>query len=369
MMTAGNKPEALYLHVPFCRHICFYCDFCHVVWQPEKSRRWLEALEKEISSRQISPHLRTIYIGGGTPSCLPYDQLERLLQLLQPYSTYVEEYTIEINPETLDERKAELMASFGINRASIGMQSSDKDLLKMMGRRHDLNMVKTTAGCLRRAGISNISLDLMYSLPGQTMEVLKQSVDDALSMDPDHLSLYSLTVEENTVFGKKGMEHLDDDTEADMYEWITKYLEEKGYHQYEISNFAKAGRESEHNLTYWRYDDFYGVSCGASGKENGCRYDNIRDLNAYLEDPLSREVTVLDEDDRIFETVMMGLRMRRGMDMNRFAERYGRTMHEVFGKDLDRMLVEGLLEEEGNMLRCTDRGFELLNEILIELMR
>lgn len=368
MMIPRNKPAYLYLHVPFCHTICAYCDFCHLTYSHENAEKWLNALQTEIQAKDLNRDLKTIYIGGGTPSCLSSDELERLLKLLDPYAENVQEYTIEINPETLDEKKAQLLAKHHVNRASIGFQSSDPALLKLMGRHHDLNMVAHTMELLQRNGIDNISLDLMYSLPGQSMAMLKKSLQDALSLHPTHLSLYSLTIEENTVFGKKGYQHLDDDTEADMYEWICHTLPAYGFHQYEVSNFACKGYESLHNSAYWNYRDFYGIGMGASGKEGLLRYDNTRSLQTYLSDPLARNEIHLSEKDAMFEMLMMGIRFKKGMDLSLFENTFHHSFQEIYGSKAESLIAKGLVEYRDDHIRCTDRGYEIMNSVLVEFM-
>ncbi len=368
MTHVSNHPQALYIHVPFCRTICAYCDFCHTVYREQSAQDWLSALERELSQRKLPSDYLTAYIGGGTPTALSAEQLERLLTLLDPYVQHVHEYTVEVNPETLDEKKAEILAEHGINRASIGFQTSDPGLLKLMNRHHSYEDIALAIQLLRSKGIMNISLDLMYSLPGQTMAMLRQSVEDALSLNPQHLSLYSLTIEENTVFGRKGYEHLDEDTEADMYEWICSTLEQHGYIHYEISNFCMDGYASRHNQAYWHYEDFTGVSCGASGKEGNIRYDNTRSLKEYCADPLHREELELSDEDLMFEFVMMGLRLKEGFHQSVFQERYAVSYKEVYGEKTEELIHKGLLEECGDMIRCTDRGFEILNSVLVELL-
>ncbi|HCK88983.1 MAG TPA: coproporphyrinogen III oxidase [Erysipelotrichaceae bacterium] len=369
MMTLkSNTPQSMYLHVPFCRTICSYCDFCHTVYRRERAEAWLNALKEDLSSRKIpASSQKTVYIGGGTPTCLDADLLDRLLSMLDFCVGENCEYTAEVNPETLDQEKAQIMAAHGITRASIGFQTDNPRLLKMMNRHHTAETVRESMELLRENGIADISLDLMYSLPEQTMEDLKQAVHTAVSFDPDHLSLYSLTIEKNTVFGKKGFQSLDEDTEADMYEWICDTLPEYGYEQYEISNFAKQGHESRHNLAYWHYDDFYGISCGASGKENGVRYDVVRNLDEYIHDPGRREDIVLDKKDRMFETVMMGLRLKKGVSLKLFEERFGIPLKEAMPVS-SRLSEEGLLEWHDGYLRCTDRGYPVLNSILVEFL-
>ena len=369
MMTSGSKkPYSLYLHVPFCRSICHYCDFCHVVYSPQTADQWLQAVEEEIQLKQIREDLRTIYIGGGTPTALREDQLDRLLSLLDPYRNSCAEYTAEVNPGTLTDEKARILSAHGVNRASIGMQAAQDSLLSLLGRTHTQADTEEAVRILRRNGIRNLSLDLMYSLPQQTMEMFRESMEEALRLCPDHISLYSLTIEENTVFGRKGYQHLDDETEADMYEAAAEYLEANGYHQYEISNFCLPEKESLHNSAYWNYEDFYGISCGASGKENHARYDHTRSLQAYIRNPLECEIIVLSKADEKFETVMMGLRLKKGMDEKRYEACFGETVRDTYGDVIRKLEASGMLQEKDGYLRCTRKGYPLLNEILIEFL-
>lgn len=332
------------------------------------AEQWLSALAKEIQATAVNPYLKTIYIGGGTPTSLSASQLEQLLCLLDPYRSHIQEYTIEINPETLTEEKADLLRAHGINRASIGFQSSSPALLKMMGRNHDLARMERTIQLLREHAIGNISLDLMYSLPHQTMADLQKSVHDALSFDPDHISIYSLTIEENTVFGKKGMQHLDDDTEADMYEWLLQTLPACGYHQYEISNFAKKGRESMHNKAYWNYRDFYGISMGASGKQGWMRYDHTRSFAEYFKNPCAVTKIPLSREDAMFEMVMMGMRLTSGMDLSLFAEEFGTSFLDVYGDKVKPLIEQGLIVIKDDHCMASPRGLEILNTVLVDLL-
>ena len=367
-MIQNSKPEYLYLHVPFCRTICSYCDFCHGVYSEELADKWLQSLSVEIQHTGINPHLKTIYVGGGTPTSLSYAQLERLLSMLDPYASQVEEYTIEVNPETLDDGKADLLKAHGIHRASVGFQSSSPALLEKMGRHHDMADMATAVQRLRHAGITDLSLDLMYSLPSQTMDDLQQSLQDALSLQPEHLSLYSLTIEPNSVFGRKGYEHLSDDMEADMYEWICRTLPSYGFHQYEISNFARGPHESMHNKAYWNYRDFYGISMGASGKQGLLRYDHTCLMNEYLKDPCARKEIPLSRKDAMFEMVMMGLRLKKGMSLSLFAETFGTSFEDVFGRPASQQIAKGLLQYDGDCIKASERGYEILNTILVEFL-
>lgn len=366
-MQRKNKTH-LYVHVPFCRSICYYCDFCHLVYTQKLADSWLDALEKELESRTIEKPVDTVYIGGGTPSCLSMDQLEKLLFLLSPYAHNAEEYTMEMNPETVREENCALLKKYGVNRVSMGVQTSSEKLLKSIGRTHSFLQVKEAMHCLKKAGITNVSLDVLYSLPQQTMQDLQDTVQDVLSLSPTHISLYSLTVEENTVFGKKNLEPLDEDTEADMYDWICSELPKHGYRQYEISNFCREGYASRHNLGYWHYDDFYGVSCGASGKEHHARYDNTKVLSTYLKDPVRKEWITLSREDEEFEMVMMSLRLVEGLDTSLFEERFGVKYEQRYGEKTEKLIQQGWMERAGKYVRCSKKGLPLLNSVLVELM-
>lgn len=363
-----STTKALYLHVPFCKTICHYCDFTHVVYQTKLVEDWLNAVAIELASKPISS-LKTIYIGGGTPSVLTPNQLERLLQLLSKYSKNVEEYTIEINPETFDLTKAELLVKYGVNRASVGLQTSNDQLLKMMNRNHCFQDVIDTVTTLQRVGIDNISLDIMYSLPNQTIQDLKQSIDDALSLNIKHISIYSLTIEPNTVFFKRKIEHLDDEVEADMYDFICSYLPQHHFQQYEISNFCLDGYASKHNQVYWRYDDYFGISSGASGKENGVRYDKPKNVIRYIQDPLFKTVIEESEEEQMFEWLMMGLRLKQGVDIHDFETKFNQPLFSVYQETLNHHIQQGLLQLQGSILSCSEKGYPLLNEILLDYLK
>lgn len=368
MMNKNDKPEYLYIHVPFCAHICYYCDFVHQVYQKNIADAWIAAFKKELNWVNPQEDLTTIYIGGGTPTALSAKELDQLLSMLDVYSKSAVEYTIEVNPETMDEEKADLLKLHGVNRVSMGFQTSDATLLKSMNRHHDFAMCRKAVGLLRTRGITNISLDLMYSLPHQSMAMLEQSIQDALSLEPMHLSLYSLTIEENTVFSRKGMQSLDEDTEADMYEYICHTLPQYGFQQYEISNFAKPGFASVHNQAYWNYEDFIGLGAGASGKEGLIRYDHTRSVRAYIDDPLVRKNIVNRKQDAMFEMVMMGMRLKRGMDKHLFEERFGVSFSSVYGETEEKLIQKGLIQKDEKYLRAGSRGYEILNDVLIEFL-
>ena len=357
-----TKIKHLYIHVPFCKAICYYCDFARRIYDEKLADKWLERLEKEISD-SCHEQYETIYIGGGTPSCLSLEQSEKLLNLIYPYASEVKEYTIEANPESLDSDKILLYKQYGINRISLGVQSCNDELLKSLNRKHDFKTVEDKISLLRNHGLDNISVDLMYSLPGQNMDILKDTLYRLINLDLPHLSLYSLTIEDNSVFGKKGIKALDEDTEADMYELIDEILRAHDYIHYEVSNYAKAGYPSKHNLGYWNYDDYLGLSAGASGKISNNRYTNTRDLQRYIKsDDIREEDLYLSRKDQMFENVMMSLRTIYGLDLYDFEKRYGISIQEAY----PRALKNRNLMIRNDRLICTN--LEILNSVLLDFM-
>ena len=354
----------LYIHVPFCKTICSYCDFCHVVYKEELVSKWLNRLEKEFDECGDEAY-ETIYIGGGTPTSLKDDELKKLFELVKKHSNEVKEYTIEVNPESLTINQIKLFKEYGINRISMGLQSSDDRLLKLMNRHHTFDNVKNKVRLLKENGLNNISLDIIYSLPSQTMEDLKKTVEDVLSLNVPHLSLYSLIIEDNTVFGKKGYKTLDEETEADMFEYIIDTLTNNGYEYYEIANFAKKGYESKHNLGYWHYDDFRGLSCGSSSKISNVRYDKTRDIKKYIEsDNIIVEKYELSKEDQMFENLMMSFRTSEGLDLKEFKERYNTDALDFFKESIEKN--KDNLTIIDNHLIVKNRA--ILNTILVDFL-
>ncbi len=352
----------LYVHVPFCKAICYYCDFCHRIYDEKLADKWLGRLNREVEEN-CQDQYETIYIGGGTPTSLSDEQLNRLLDMLDPFTANIIEYTIEVNPESLDQNKIDIMKKHGINRVSMGLQTADDDLLKTIGRRHSFSDVKDRIALLKDNDISNISIDLMYSLPGQTMETLMYTLDKTLELNVPHISLYSLTIEENSVFGKKGIRNLDEDTEADMYELIEKTLCEKGYIHYEVSNYCLEGYESRHNLGYWNYDDFLGISLGAAGKIGNNRYTNTRSFDKYFnETEIRDEDLYLNREEMMFEHIMMSLRTIYGLDIEVFNRKYSCDLLKEYPKGINNPNIR----IENGRLICTDLA--ILNRVLLDFM-
>ena len=372
-------PRALYIHIPFCASKCPYCDFNSYVAEGQPVDRYLDALEREmeLTARQFPPApLRSVFVGGGTPTVLSPKQLTRLLEAVRRHFPLEPdaEITVEANPGSADPAKLEALRAGGANRISFGAQSFDDGLLAAIGRDHTARDIAISVREARRAGFGNISIDLMFGLPGQTLAQLADSVEKALELDLPHYSLYSLKIEENTPFYhlyRRGELRLpDEDAEADMYEHLRRRLAEAGYVHYEISNFARPGFESRHNLTYWRNEPYYGVGAGAHGYVKGWRHVNVRGVEAYIE-AASRGLPRLSQfrvgaREAMEDFMMVGLRMPAGVRSADFAAQFGGLRPEdVFGDTLADLVGRGLLEPvgAGEGYRLTERGLMLGNVV------
>ncbi len=359
--------KAMYVHVPFCDHICAYCDFTRCGYYKPLVDQWLHAMIKELHDKALSP-CKSVYIGGGTPSTLNEEQLESLLTALLPYTKHAVEYTMEVNAESLSEAKIALLVQYGVNRISMGAQSFQPHHLKKIERVADYAMIKQRIAQLRFYDITNISLDFMYGLPDQTMSEWVEDLHRAVALPITHLSLYALTIEEHSRFGRAQIQPCDADLEADFYETAIKLLEENGFEHYEISNFARDQRFSEHNLAYWHYDDFYGIGCGASGKENHIRYDNTRNLHTYIQNGPCPDKTLLSAKDEMFEMMMMGLRIKKGVSDVMFHQRFACSYHDVFDTAIQKHCASGNLLESNHRLYASKQGMMLLHEILVDFL-
>lgn len=360
--------KACYVHVPFCQNICAYCDFFRCRYHKGLVDRWLFRISEEIQEKLTHP-LETLYIGGGTPSSLNLSQLEILLKALYPYAKNCKEYTIEANVESIDFDKLVLCKKYGVNRVSLGVQTLQPTLLKEIHRQHQKKDIEQCIFNIHKAGIHNISIDLIYGLPNQTLRMWKEDLQEIVNrFDIQHISLYGLTIEPNSEFGRKGILNIDEEIEADMYDYAIEFLEEHGFYQYEISNFSKKGYSSQHNQMYWEYNDFYGVGCGASGKEHHARYDNIKNLDVYLHKGPSPEYVELNKDEEMFEMIMMSLRMKKGMQRKTFRERFNVDVYDQYKEIIDRLIDEEMLNLDSERMYTTNKGFHLLNDVLVRFL-
>ena len=359
----------LYIHIPFCLQICPYCSFYKDIAGPGKADPLVDAVVREagLFGRNCAP--RTVFIGGGTPTALSVSQLERLLAGLREHLDFsgVEEFTMEMNPATVTARKAELLRGHGVNRVSMGVQSWDPDLLKVLGRVHDAEQVRNSFAILRKAGFDNLNLDLIYGVPGQTLTQWEDSLHKTTGLQPDHISAYCLTYEEDTeYFDRLQRGEFRENTEQDaaFFERGVELLSAAGYEQYEISNYAKPGRECGHNLAYWEGADYLGLGPSAWSTVGERRWQNVPDTAAYVRAVQAgvrpiRDEEALPPETREAEKIAFGLRMNAGIDPARLSAR----RDFVAG-----LREEGLLEDHGPRVRLTERGRLLADEIAAELM-
>ena len=363
-----KKPTSAYVHIPFCTQICYYCDFSKVFIKNQPVDSYLEHLLEEYRSYDIQ-QLRTLYIGGGTPTALSAQQLEFLLDGLTKnldLST-LEELTIEANPGDLDSDKIAVLKNSSVNRVSLGVQTFDDKMLKKIGRSHLEKDIYENIDRLKLAGFENISIDLIYALPGQTMEQVKDNVAKAIALDIPHMSLYSLILENHTVFmnrmrrGKLPLPK--EELEAEMFEYIIAELENAGFEHYEISNFSKPGFESRHNLMYWANAEYFGIGAGASGYVNGVRYKNHGPIRHYMKAVEAGNARIneehLSQREQMEEEMFLGLRKKSGVSIRRFEEKFATSFEELYGQVVRDLCHQGLLQVEGQQIRMTKKGLFL----------
>lgn len=369
---------AVYVHIPFCTNKCYYCDFNSYVHHGQPVDDYLDALEQEMAMTVADDPpgpIRSVFIGGGTPTVLSPEQLTRLLVAICTHFPDWEkdcEVTVEANPGTVDAAKLAALKEGGVNRLSIGAQSFDADVLKRLGRIHRPEDTVASVAAARRAGFDNISIDLMFGLPGQTLTSFRETLQTALALELPHYSVYSLILEENTPFFtwyQQGRLPLpDEDDELAMYELAIEEMEKAGYEHYEISNFSRPGMRSRHNLTYWLHEEYYGIGAGAHGYVRQMRHENVGGIQDYIRlvrqgrrpvaacHPVSRR-------EAMENFMMLGLRLIRGVEWERFHRQFGISIHEAFPGVVQELKAKGLIQTDGQGLRLTRRGLMLGNDV------
>lgn len=366
--------RGLYIHIPFCLKKCKYCDFTSYVGCEKHFADYIKCLKNEMLEYR-GEKIDTIFVGGGTPSILSAHLLEDMIKEI--YNTFDvtpdAEFTIESNPKTLTDEKLKVLHSLGVNRISIGVQSFVDSELKKIGRIHTAKDAEEAIILAKKAGFSNINLDLMFSIPGQTKESFKESIDRAISLNPEHISAYSLILEEGTpLFSEveNGEVFLpSDETDRENYSYLCDRLGEAGYIQYEISNFSKKGHECRHNLKYWDCNEYIGIGVSAHSYYNGKRFFNQDSLDDYLKGEYRMESgEILTIDDKISEYVIMGFRKTKGISKTDFFKKFGVDFYERFKEPLDKFLNLNLIEEKGEFFCLTFEGINLSNSVLCEFL-
>lgn len=375
---AFMESPGVYLHIPFCRSRCSYCDFATDIYEGGLAEAYMDALVAEIGAfDRVPPRARvdTVYFGGGTPSLLTPAQLEKILSAVRDrFAVTAEaEVTMEMNPGTLTPVIVSAFRAAGINRASFGAQTFDDDELRRLGRRHSADDVRRTIELLRNAGFGNVSFDLIAGLPAQTLEAWERNLAEALALHPEHLSLYLLEVHEGTPLAdqiRKGHQpRPDDDLAGEMYEVMVDRTAAAGYEHYEISNFARPGYASRHNSKYWTGAPVYGFGCSAHSFDGErTRWSNERDTARYVRSISETgravvETVALDEREARAESIFLGLRLLQGLDLRQHRDRFGVDLRDEFGDDLARLSDAGLIELDNDLLRLTRHGAVLSNEV------
>ena len=394
----NRKSLGIYIHIPFCVQKCLYCDFVSGPATIEIKRDYVNRLLKEIEVRaeQLCPFSQeedniqgsggaedyvvdSVFIGGGTPSVLDGEWIKRILCKLKESFLFDKdcECSMEVNPGTVDYEKLISYREAGINRLSIGLQSCNDNELKALGRIHDYAVFEETYRLARKAGFTNINIDLMSAIPEQTEESFSRSLKRICELEPEHISVYSLIVEEGTPFYDMDLKLPDEEEERRMYHNTAELLKKYGYEQYEISNYAKPGTECRHNLRYWRCEEYIGFGCAAASFVNGVRWKNTENRNEYikylaegnnLQADFYCEKETLAESDKMSEFFILGLRMNRGVSLDEFKIKFGKDVYEVYNISLENHLKHGLLEIRNNRIALTDRGRDLGNYVMRDFL-
>ena len=378
----SNKLSELYIHIPFCVKKCLYCDFLSFAADENVKERYIDALCTElmyVGKERCKTSLSSVFIGGGTPSVLSAEMIVKVMESVKENFTLSgdAEVTIECNPGTVDEDKLKAYYECGINRISFGLQSVHYDELKKLGRIHAYEDFTKNYDAAVKAGFTNINVDLMSDIPGQSVDSWTRTLKTICELKPapTHISAYSLIVEEGTPFAEMAEEGKldipDEDTDRDMYHMTSKILSEYGYGRYEISNYAKSGYECRHNMGYWTGVEYYGTGLGAASYYGGCRFTNTSELPVYMDDPI--DSFKLDEKltsaDKMSEFMILGLRLTKGISTKAFKEAFCRDLYDVYGKEIKRFEDEGLLEEYASDGGCkrihlTEQGLDLANHVM-----
>ncbi|BBM18610.1 coproporphyrinogen III oxidase [Enterococcus avium] len=371
-----KQSTSAYVHIPFCEHICYYCDFNKVFLEGQPVDEYIEALLKEARLSLIQnpvKNMETLYVGGGTPTSLNVSQLDRLLSGLREILPYNEgEFTVEANPGDLSGEKLDVMKNYGVNRLSMGVQTFDDRLLKKIGRKHTAKDVYDTVRLLEAKDFSNVTIDLIYALPGQSLESFRDTVERALALDLPHYALYSLILENQTMFMnwvRRGKMQLpEQELEAQMYAETIEAMEKAGRMQYEISNFAKPGFESQHNLVYWNNQNYFGLGAGASGYLENRRYKNRGPIQHYMRALTDNQLPILEEErlsqkEQIEEEMFLGLRKISGVDKTVFESRFDQKLTDVYGDVIEKLKQQKLIAETDSRVRLTKTGLFRGNDV------
>lgn len=359
--------KSLYIHIPFCKSICSYCDFCKLIYKEDLVLEYLDALEREIKEFYNNEAVETIYIGGGTPSVLSSNALNKLFEITNLINkSNLKEYTFECNVTDINETLIKKLIKEGINRISLGVESFNKEKLTFMERSAEFKDVFEKANLIKNLGINNINIDLMYGIPNETLNVLKKDLKYILKLNPAHISTYSLILEDHTKLSSQDIDETNDELEVKMYDYIRKKLEKKKYKHYEISNFALNNYESIHNLTYWNNEEYYGFGLGAHGYIEGFRYENTKNIDEYIKDNYRLEEKLMSNQENMENEIMLGLRKIEGINLQNFYDKYKINLQNIF--PVKPLIKNKDLIYENGYIKINPEKIYLMNEILLKLI-
>ena len=375
--------RGLYIHIPFCIKKCNYCDFNSSAVDHTVKEEYLKSLSNEMilySSKDINKKFNSVFIGGGTPSILSTRELETLFNNMRANFEILEnaEITLEVNPGTVDEEKLIKLRELGVNRLSFGLQSSHDDILKYLGRIHTYEEFLENYKLAKNIGFDNINVDLMFAIPTLSIDKWKATLKEVVELKPAHISAYSLILEEGTrfyeMFENNEFDCMDEDLDLNMYHYAIEYLKEKGYMQYEISNFAKKGAECRHNIIYWQCKEYLGLGLGSHSYIENRRYYNSEEINDYMIKVNKNELPIINTEnlameDRLEEKIFMGLRMNNGINMKEIKAEFGVELKDKFKREIEKLIIDELIEISEDRLILTSKGRDVSNKVFVEFLR
>lgn len=378
------KNIGIYIHIPFCKRKCFYCDFCSFETNANLYKEYVDCLIEEIKNCNVNNKevlIKTIYIGGGTPSIIDEKYIELIISALKDKFNFDKkcEMTIEVNPGTANIDKLKKYKEIGINRLSIGLQTTNDRLLNLIGRIHNFNEFENVYDIARSVGFKNVNVDLMIGLPTQTIDDVVESLDKIIKKNPEHISVYSLILEEGTKLEKmvknRKIDVLEDELERDMYWTVKRTLKQNGYNHYEISNFAKSGFESKHNTDCWKQHEYLGFGLSAHSYFNDIRYSNICDISKYISNIKNKDFEknveineIQDKKSKENEFIILGLRMLKGVNIDGFYKIFNENPTKMYAKQIEKLTNQGLIKIENGNIKLTDKGIDFANMVWSEFI-
>ena len=359
--------NSVYIHIPFCSNICSYCAFTKFYYDQNKVLTYLDSLKKEIELNYKGDIIKTIYIGGGTPSSLNINELKKLFEIIKifKFSNNLE-FTIEVNPDNINREKLELFKENKVNRISIGIESTNLKFLKYLGRNYDYKEIKNKINLIKKMGFVNINVDLIYALPNETLDDLSKDLDNILKLDVSHISTYSLMIEDNTMLKINNEKEIDEEIDSEMYDLIKNKLKENNYNHYEISNFSRDGYESHHNFVYWNNDHYYGFGLSASGYIDNIRYTNTTSLQQYNKLNFCKEKEMLSFKDTISYELILGFRKIIGINKKEFYDKYKINIKDLY--NIKELLELGYLKENSSNIFISYDKIYVSNQILMNFI-